>query len=456
MDSTIQAAADDYRRRFGWSAAEKNAFLKALCSPPPPAIRLQRGTQREQLPFALAPVPWYASAFYWHEPYRPGTTRHFAAGSYYVQDAGSTLALALLDPKPHEQIADLCAAPGGKATGILDRLGPGGFLLVNEPIRGRLGALQLNLARQGTPRFVLSISDPSTLVSLGPIFDAVLLDVPCSGQSLGNRQRRLASAFAPSTIAHCAARQRRLLRCACCLVRPGGRLVYSTCTFAPEENENIIAAFLEENADWTVEPVPSLTPWESPLLPGTYRLWPHVDPTAGAFGVRLRLQDVAISGAGNGRRHEELRCRSRPHRRPPLLSVLEACGRLTPADAWQSATALFATDTLRPHGLNDPNWLGPEVTHRRGQTWFPSHALAVRQSRDWQPAEICELDDIQAACYLRGQPITPAPDGWSVATWRTRPLGWLKGGQTVGKNRLPKAARLTEIVREEPPDPISP
>ncbi len=445
MDAVIEAAIDRYRHLFGWSASEREAFAHHLNTPAPPAIRLQRKTLREQLPFHLQPVPWHTDAFWWREPFRPGATRHFAAGDYYIQDAGSTLAISLLEIADNEIVADLCASPGGKATAILDRLGPDGFLLVNEPIRKRVGALQLNLARQGSPRFVLTSTDISKLATLVGVFDALLLDVPCSGQSLWARQRQTTTAFHPSTIHLCAAREARILREAARLVRPGGRLVYSTCTFAPEENEDCIIAFLT-NGDWEIEPQPHLEPWQSPLLPGSYRLWPHRDRCAGAFAVRLRRKAVRspdrqpsptipAGRAGGGNALEPL--------------GLASCGLLVSPDVWESGDAVFATCSNRPPILEKTSWRGPEIAHRRGRSWFPSHALALRDDPRWTPHQTLELDEAQSARYLRGEELGAVPDGWSVACWHGKSLGWIKGSRNRGKNRLPKTARLAQVIDTE-------
>ncbi len=450
MDHSVDEAIRQLREQFGWSSAEQAAFTAAITQPSPPAIRLQRGTDRSSLPYRLHSVPWSPAAFWWHEPYRPGATRHFAAGSYYIQDPSSLLALELLDIRPDDLAADLCAAPGGKATAILDALGPDGFLLINEPIHNRLAPLLLNLARQGTPQFTLTSADIAKLKRFENRFDAVLIDVPCSGQSLLSKQRQSTQAFSTGAIEHCAGRQTRILQHAARLVRPGGRLVYATCTFAKRENEDQIEQFLQRNADWHIEPVARLHPWESPLLAGSYRLWPHHDQVAGTFAVRLRRRRESAET-------ESHRSAQRSDSKTPRIQEVEphsddakAWGRLEPAGFWQMEHLRFATSVSPPPELTDSRCHGPEVAHRRGRTWFPSHALALRKSDDWKPHQIIELDDRAAALYLRGEILPHAPDGWSVACWRQLPLGWVKGDRGRGKNRLPKSARLAGLIETEP------
>ncbi len=198
-------------------------------------------------------------------------------GKYYIQDAGSMLALALLDIQSDEAVCDLCAAPGGKASGILERLGANGFLLANEPIHSRGEILRYLLSRVGSLRYAVTPVRPG---GIGPkfsdAFDAVLVDAPCSGQTMVVSGKRDRNAFDPKQIEHSAERQRRILRAAIRLLRPGGRIVYSTCTYAIEENEAQIRWLHHEFPD-TFAPleVPELAKVEFAAGARMLRLWPH-------------------------------------------------------------------------------------------------------------------------------------------------------------------------------------
>jgi hypothetical protein len=349
------------------------------------------------------------------------------------------LAIATLNAVPGERICDLCAAPGGKSTAILEAIDAGGWLLANEAIRSRVGVLRFSLARHGSTRFAVSSQDPRRLSDLlGPIFDAVLVDAPCSGQSLFGRGKQTESAFGLRSIEHCAARQARILAAAARLVRPEGRLVYSTCTFSYQENEEQIASFLERHPGWRLEPRTELQPWESGLKPGCYRLWPHRDGCAGAFAAALRQSGGARTSPS--RRPGERR--SGPLRLSALPKGFAEWGALEHSFVLATSDRCFAwPDALWPP-LREVCVAGPEVSFRKGGSWFPAYALAMRRDPRWTAAATVSLGDREARAYLQGGTLPCNHRGWAVAAWQARPLGWLKGDGVRAKNHLPKPARL--------------
>ena len=206
-------------------AAEWEALVEAMHSRPPKAIRLRHVgahglAEPLPTPFATEPIPWFEWGRFATSENRPGQYLHHAAGAYYIQDAASQLALKLLAVQPGERIADVCASPGGKASAILEIVGPGGgFLLANESIRNRVPALAWNLARVGYPRYAVTNLDPELLAQqLSGSFDGVLVDAPCTGQTLVGRGKQKALAFSTDQVLHAAARQRRILEAAAQLV----------------------------------------------------------------------------------------------------------------------------------------------------------------------------------------------------------------------------------------------
>ena len=420
---------------------EQVVLAEALRARPPKAVRVRlpqaHGPASDGfLPFSSEPVPWYSAGFFCNETHQPGRFLEHAAGAYFIQDAGSMLALRLLDVQPHEWVADVCAAPGGKASAILEKVGPGsGFLLANEPIRGRVPALEFNLARVGFPRYCVTSKDPERLdLQWSQQFDAVLVDAPCTGQMLVGRGRQSFAAFSDSQVTHSAARQQRIVSAAAQLVRPGGRLVYSTCTFAPDENEDVIETFLATHDGWCVETVSELQQWQTPRSPGGYRLYPHRDRCAGAYAVRLRLTKKQFPDQTNTNKREM--------KEDPLVLGEETVGstrggyRIQQANRW----AELPKDIERR--LEMPCERHSEIAYRPAKQWLPSHALALRRDELWRPCATHELSDREAQNFMQGLSLPAGPHGWVVATWRGHPLGWLRGNKDRLNNRLPASARL--------------
>ncbi|MBN1491976.1 MAG: SAM-dependent methyltransferase [Phycisphaerae bacterium] len=426
-------------------AGELAALHARLTTPSRSAVRLNplgQAVSVDAVPFAREPVPWFDGPAFWCEAgVRAAAHPLFAAGAYWVQDAGSLLAVALLDPRPGELVCDLCASPGGKATAILERLGDDGFLLANEVVRSRLGPLVLNLARHGSTRWTVTQRDPAALAeAVGPVFDAVLVDAPCTGQSLVARGKQTARAFDPKQIAHSAARQQRILDAAVRLLRPGGRLVYSTCTFAWAENEAQVAGLQQRCPTVRSDPLVALAPYAvgggTPL--GCYRLWPHRHDCAGAFAAHL----VADDAVG-----DPPRTRSSPRLTRPTAAMRQALGE------WGELTNAIRLDVRQERlfgwspGVPD-RWqaiaeAGPEIAHCRGRTWFPSYALAMRRDGAFVPHRTRALSATDVPRYLTGTDVAVDAVGWTVVTVGELPLGWTKADGRTGKNQLPKSARLT-------------
>lgn len=426
------------------------AIAKACSAYSDRCVRVRAGREGS-LPFETDIVPWYGQGRWMKDPSsRPSTFPNFAAGDYYIQDAGSLLALGLLDIQPGDVVCDLCAAPGGKASGILERLGPGGFLIANEPIRSRAEILRWSLERTGNPRFGLSQSDPSELCrEYAQTFDKILVDAPCSGQTLMAKGKRTENAMDDSQVEHSAARQRRILEAAVRMLKPGGRLVYSTCTFATLENESQID-WLEERypGAWqSIEPPTVETgdwsSWTSPLRENCYRLWPDRDRCAGAFAAALQWLGHEV--ANDDEIHRD-GARQGPRRRPSKVdayAVLEGFGAISEMALASDPTSVWGLASDVVDWLDAPRLSFPMLANLAGKAWQPGHAMAILSGRTFQPNRAVELDERQVEAFMRGEALGPLHRelGWLVAHWQGRPLGWLK--QIAGRcnNFLPKIAR---------------
>ncbi len=204
-------------------------------------------------PHPLTPSPFCDQAFYLDTPHKAGADPLHHAGAYYMQEPSAASAVTILAPRRGEHILDLCAAPGGKSTQIAAAIGDEGLLWCNEYVRTRAQVLAQNLERLGIGNAVVSNSDTTPLCEqLEGCFDAVLADVPCSGEGMFRKEEVALTQWNESLIAECASRGAQILHNASLAVRPGGRLVYSTCTFAPEENELQIARFLDTHPDFSL------------------------------------------------------------------------------------------------------------------------------------------------------------------------------------------------------------
>jgi len=427
-----------------------------------------------QLAFSTVRVPWFdGGRFLDDSEIRPAAFLSYATADYYIQDAASLLPLALLDVQQNEKICDLCAAPGGKASAIAERLGPDGFLLANESIRSRLDVLKYALARTGKPTHAVCSYDPERLVEHATkMFDAVLVDAPCSGQTLVAKNKRDENAFADNQIEHCALRQKRILLAAIKLLRPGGRLVYSTCTFSTEENEDQIRWLHSTfpNSWEPIEPV-KLEEWKSSLEPGCYRLWPHRHRCAGGFAAALRLvkeldtdasKSKSTSEQTNRKSHAQSSFAKRPLEKKENQKardatnargeeLLHGLGQLRDLTLdWRSGHAhCLTTGVLNALTELSKLHLQPStVLIETGNHFVPTQALAMMDSRFFQSHKQVELNKSQAIEFMNGRAIARlegelgATAGWSIAMWEGRPLGWFKSASNRWNNHLPAWARL--------------
>ena len=400
------------------------------------ALRLRHGLTIEPQPFVGPPIEWYPLGFRVNEvdsTARPSRSVAYGSGDFFLQDAGSMLALAACQADvasaEARMICDLCAAPGGKASALLESIGSG-FLLANEPIQSRVAPLAYNLARTGVPRYAITSLDPAALANqLAGVFDLVLVDAPCSGQALLGKGKQSESALSPKQIEYNASRARRILSAAVRLLRPGGQLVFSTCTFAELENEAQIRWLISESSV-LADPVARLAAYRSDQTGTCYRLWPHRHDCAGSFAGSVRVQ----ADPAGARRFKPTK---------PEKSIQEL------AQWYDSVPRRLQTKGASTIGWPDdaPPWVesvaltGPEIAYRTGRTWKPAHAGALRTEGAAIASQHIELNEADAVRYLRGMPIPCSPRGWLVACHNQRPLGWLKASAGTGKNHLPGSAR---------------
>lgn len=400
--------------------------------------------------FGLSPVPWCPTGYYIDIPEaRPGKHPFHAAGLYYMQEPSAMSSAELLNPQPGEIVLDLAAAPGGKTTQLLGKLRGEGLLIANEIHPARAKILSENVERIGAKNAVVVSAAPDELSARFPaFFDAIMLDAPCSGEGMFRKDPEAIAEWSPEHVAMCAARQADIMREAVRMLKPGGRLAYSTCTFNRRENEDAVAALLAAE--------PSLE------LERTERLWPHLVRGEGHFVALLRKAgnegDAPAADRAGGKRARRGAPAAGAARLREAAELWDAFRRETlPGFALGAGEPLLFGEQLYwlPHaagaafgsadlaGLRVPR-PGLHLGELRGRRFEPAHALALAAAPG-AAARVCPLaaDSPEAAAYLRGEALT-LPDlaaSWTVVTVDGHPLGWGKtsGGQL--KNHYPKGLR---------------
>ena len=413
---------------------EYPAFLESLERPRAVALRYNplKGPA-PAMPFVKEPVAWEPQGYYYDPEARPGLHPYHEAGVYYLQEASAMAPVFLLDPQPGEWVCDLCAAPGGKTTQIAGRMAGQGFLLCNEINPKRAKILSRNIERMGIANALVTNEHPTRLAQrFAGCFDRVLIDAPCSGEGMFRKEEAAVTDWSEETVAMCARRQREILHCAAELVRPGGRLVYSTCTFAPEENEQTVAAFLADHPDFSAEALTA--PWFEPGENGSYRLWPHKLLGEGHFAAVLRR---------TGEEERSQPAAAPAAKLPPeWTQFARELGIPLPAGyPVQFGQSLYWT----PEGMPDLKGLkverpGLELGEAKKGRFEPAHALAL-WLKSCDRVQDCAADSPELKAYMHGEVIPSEHRGWCLVTADGYSIGWGKGDGTVLKNHYPKGLR---------------
>ena len=273
--------------------------------------------------FGLSPVPWEKHGFYYDSATRPGLSPYHEAGLYYLQEPSAMAPAGLLDVRPGMKVLDLCAAPGGKTTQLAAALRGEGLLVCNEINPKRSKILARNIERLGIANSLVLNEHPQKLEShFAGYFDRILVDAPCSGEGMFRKEEAAVTDWSEETVEMCAHRQQEILASAAKMLAPGGRLVYSTCTFAPAENEGTVSRFLESHADFSLVAVdapwfdpgrPDWTEERNPELAKTFRLWPHKLRGEGHYAAVLEKSpegeagEPAQRGQGRAAGHAQMR-----------------------------------------------------------------------------------------------------------------------------------------------------
>ncbi|QGG47071.1 RsmB/NOP family class I SAM-dependent RNA methyltransferase [Heliorestis convoluta] len=287
-----------FQKRLQSQLDEKSyqAFLESYNRSPAQALRLNplkvknHATFQEKSPFHLKPVPWCSLGYYYHEEDRPGKHPYHAAGLYYIQEPSAMAVVEVLNPQEGERILDLCAAPGGKSTQIAGYLANEGLLIANEINYKRARILAENLERWGAKNVLITNENPDRLAQKFPeFFDKIVIDAPCSGEGMFRKLPEALSDWTENKVEQCSLMQKDILVQAATMLRPGGTIVYSTCTFSPAENEEQINHFLDQQPQF--EALNITTPAYFQRENNNLRLWPHQIEGEGHYIALLRKKE---------------------------------------------------------------------------------------------------------------------------------------------------------------------
>lgn len=435
-----------------YEAAMKEPYAKALrvntlkVTPE----RLRKQMEDENLGDS---VPWCPLGIYLKEE-SAALSHHpfYAAGLYYLQEPSAMAPASFLPIEPGDRVLDLCAAPGGKSTALGAKLAGTGLLVANDISPSRAKALLRNLETFGVTNGIVVSEAPYKLAErFSGFFNKVLVDAPCSGEGMFRKDPSIAKNWLQYGNAYYAKLQREILPEAAKMVAPGGMLLYSTCTYAPLEDEQTVADFLQAHPDFHLEALPKpegvadgVPAWAEPALPelvGCARFWPHRLRGEGHFVALFRREgnsaQVPISwSAGKGCAPWEQWAAENLRR--PYREILPAGSQIHVSGDKVYAMLL---DPARLHGLRvlRPGLLLGETRYNRLE---PSQALAMVLRREWAGKAVSLLQE-EAHRYLRGETLlgTFAP-GWNLICVGEYPLGWGKATGDILKNKYLKSWRV--------------
>lgn len=442
---------------------EYEAFSKSYQREPLRGLRvnLLKGSKEDFLeknPFTLTPVLWEQNGFYYSVEEHPGKHPYHEAGVYYIQEPSAMAVAALAAPKPGEKILDLCAAPGGKTTHLASQMQGQGLLVANEIHPARAKILSQNVERMGIRNAIVTNEYPASLKGHFPeFFDRIVVDAPCSGEGMFRRDEIACHEWSLQNVALCAARQREILNHAAEMLKPGGRLVYSTCTFAPEENEGNIAIFLERHPEFDMDfeiPYekyvqmgfakghPEWAGYTTKAVKNTMRLFPHKIEGEGHFiavlrkrGEETKEEGLKITGCNNKgllADWEIFRKELQLHLNHGIYQLFGNQLYLVP----EEMVSMNGLKVLRP-GLH----LGTLKKNR----FEPSHSLALALSpEDTINVVSFAQDSKEIVSYLKGEMIllkNQSITGWNLVCVNGYSIGWGKISQNQMKNHYPKGLR---------------
>jgi NOL1/NOP2/sun family putative RNA methylase len=476
---TPQAKAQDIPKAFLDRMAvilgeEFDEFRSSLYQPASLGIRVNTLKISPQAfinisPNKLLPIPWCASGFTIDTSnleigfVPPGKRLYHNVGLYYIQEPSAMAAGELLSPQPGEKILDLAAAPGGKSTHLAALMKNTGLLVANEIHPKRVWDLAENLERCGVTNSVVMNESPQRLAEhFNEFFDRVMLDAPCSGEGMFRKNVSARIEWEPESPHSCAVRQIAILDQASRMVKPGGCIAYTTCTFSTEENEGVIARFLEDHPEFDlkiIDPVPGLIPskpeWtglpKDHKISRTMRIWPHRSSGEGHFiGLLIKDATKEYHHKKTKPKNDDYRRWNKPKETSKALNLLDGFARTYLNLSFEDRCIYLEGSYIYCIPEGSPSMQGLKVIHPgwwlgsiRNDRFSPSHALAMGiKAAQANNSISLNLEDREVSAYFNGESFTNiGENGWVLVTLEGYPIGWGKRAQNVIKNFYPHGLR---------------
>ncbi|MBR5685649.1 MAG: rRNA cytosine-C5-methyltransferase [Muribaculaceae bacterium] len=424
---------------------EWEALTRAITSSEPSVAVRVNGARGVGVPDGACRVAWCDQGYYLQDRQQFTFDTDWHAGRYYVQDASSMFIAHVIRHLVHEPVRylDLCAAPGGKTTAALQALPTGSLVVANEIVPPRARVLADNVIRWGHPRCVVTSNAPAQVGKLTHFFDVIATDVPCSGEGMMRKDDEAVSQWSPQLVEQCAERQRGILTDVWNALRPGGLLIYSTCTYNRQENEEIADFIVRELGATSLE-VPVEPEWNIHPAIGSdchcYRFMPYRVDGEGLFMAVFRKdgdsprQDIRIKEKSSKKADET----AKNWLSSPNDYAVSQQGDLmiaAPQDIRREVDALRASLNVLHAGV--------ELATLMGRKTVPHHALAMSVERDKDAFPICEVDYPTALRYLRGESITvDGPRGYVLIAHKGAIQGFANNLGNRANNLYPKSLRI--------------
>lgn len=414
--------------------------------------KLTRERFCEISPFALEEVSWTAKGFYYDaKKDNPAKHPYYFAGLYYIQEPSAMIPASILPVTHGDKVLDLCAAPGGKATELASKLEGQGLLVANDISVSRAMALAKNLQIAGTKNAVVTAETPENLAThLGEFFDKILIDAPCSGEGMFRRDPRMVKDWLERGPEYYATIQREILGSAWKMLKPGGKMVYSTCTFAVMEDEAMIQWFLDTYPDMKIcsverkegfsEGRPDLIEGGDASLKECVRIFPHRTKGEGHFAVLMEKQDSGeekqLSEKRKEKYSEEKSQKKMQKEEEEFLK--EVSGLQGQIQRHKDSISLISSDMKALQGVRTI-FSGVILGELKKKRFEPGTQLALAITKE-EYSRVVDLtaQDIQVMKYLKGETVIAdtKDKGFVLFCVDGFPLGWCKAnGQGTLKNK---------------------